>query len=99
MSKSANDVMQQIVFGAVVDTIAALRADAKGVPNNLLRDIASINGNALFSDLPKSVQQAIRASTMNGFKLLLKEGYAIGPRAEVRPSRNRRPPRRKPSTA
>jgi hypothetical protein len=102
MSKSATDVMQQIIFGAVVDAITALKADSQGVPNTLIRELGTINQNAMFSDLPKSVQQAIRASTNGGFKIFLKEGYAIGPRGEIRQAprvNNAQRARRKPSTA
>lgn len=103
MAKSATDVMQQIIFGAVVDAVTALRLDAQGVPNTLLRELGTINGNAMFADLPKSVQQAIRNSTNSGFKLLLKEGYAVGPRAEVNrtraPVQHKSRQRKKPSTA
>jgi hypothetical protein len=102
MAKSATDVMQQIIFGAVVDAIMALKVEAQGMPNTLIRELGTINQNAMFADLPKSVQQTIRASTNSSFKQFLKEGFVVGPRGEVRQvprvnSTQRH--RRKPSTA
>jgi hypothetical protein len=85
MQRAANDVMQSILFSAVLDAVAALKAGSGGLPNNLLRDVQAIHANVTFADLPKAVQDAIVASTRTAFTLLLKEGYAIGPKGEQRP--------------
>lgn len=87
MPRAANDVMQSILFSAVLDAIAALKAGSGGLPNQLLRDVQAIHPNVTFADLPKSVQDAILASTRTAFTQLLKEGYAVGPKSEQRVSR------------
>ena len=100
MQRAANDVMQSILFSAVLDAIAALKAGSGGLPNNLLRDVQAIHPNVTFADLPKAVQDAIAASTRTAFTQLLKEGYAVGPKGEQRtarpmdrvPERDRRAP-------
>ncbi|HEY0627112.1 MAG TPA: hypothetical protein VGD10_10310 [Allosphingosinicella sp.] len=78
--KSATDVMQEIVFAAVIDAVAALKTASKGLPNTLLRDINAIHANATFRDLPPELQAAISESVRAAFTRLLKEGYAIGPK-------------------
>jgi hypothetical protein len=60
MTKSATDVMQEIMFSAVVDSILALKTAAKGVPNALLRDINSLHPNTTFADLPRSCRRRSR---------------------------------------
>lgn len=100
MPRAASDVMQSILFSAVLDALAGLKAASGGVPNNILRDIQSIHPNITFADLPKPVQDAIAASTRSAFTALLREGYAVGPKDEVRrerpldrvPERDRRGP-------
>lgn len=87
MPRAANDVMQSILFSAVLDAIAALKAGSGGLPNNLLRDIQSIHPNTTFADLPKAVQDAIATSTRAAFTQMLKEGYAVGPKEEIRRER------------
>ena len=82
MQRAANDVMQSILFSAVLDAIAALKAGSGGLPNNLLRDVQAIHANVTFADLPKALQDAIVASTRTAFTQLLKEGYAVGPKGE-----------------
>jgi len=82
MQRAANDVMQSILFSAVLDAIAALKAGSGGLPNNLLRDVQAIHANVTFADLPKALQDAIVASTRTAFTQLLKEGYAVGPKSE-----------------
>jgi hypothetical protein len=82
MQRAANDVMQSILFSAVLDAIAALKAGSGGLPNNLLRDVQAIHANVTFGDLPKALQDAIAASTRTAFTQLLKEGYAVGPKSE-----------------
>lgn len=83
MPKSATDVMHDIIFSAVVDAVAALKAGSGGVPNALLRDIAAIHANATFADLPKELQASVTASVRAGFNRLLKEGYAVSPSQPV----------------
>ena len=87
MSRAANDVMQSVIFSAVLDAIAALKSASGGLPNQLLRDVQAIHPNVTFADLPKGLQDAIAASTRGAFTQLLKEGYAVGPRQQMQQSR------------
>ncbi|HVF83830.1 MAG TPA: hypothetical protein VM913_06645 [Sphingomicrobium sp.] len=80
MPRAATEVMQSVIFSAVLDAIAALKAGSGGLPNNLLRDIQAIHNNVTFADLPKELQDAISASTRTAFTQLLKEGYSVAPR-------------------
>ena len=88
MPRAATDVMQSILFSAVLDAIAALKTASKGLPNQLLRDVQAIHSNVTFADLPKELQDAINTNTRGAFTQLLKEGYAVAPRdvATARPS-------------
>jgi hypothetical protein len=98
MQRAANDVMQSVLFSAVLDAVAALKAVSGGLPNQLLRDVQAIHPNITFADLPREVQEAIAHSTRAAFSQLLKEGYAVGPRGEVQASRplDRVPERQRP---
>jgi hypothetical protein len=87
MPRSANEVMQSIVFSAILDGIAALKTASKGLPNQLLRDVQAIHPNVTFADLPKELQDAIAESTRTAFTQLLKEGYAVGPKQQMQVSR------------
>ena len=87
MQRAANEVMQSIVFSAVLDAVAALKAASGGLPNQLLRDVQAIHPNVTFADLPKQLQDAIAESTRTAFTQLLKEGYAVGPRQQMQASR------------
>ena len=87
MVKAASDVMQSVLIAAVVEAIEALRASSGGLPNNLLRDLQGVHRNAAFADLPKSLQDSINQSVRTAFNQLLKEGYAVGPKAEMQQSR------------
>ncbi len=80
MPRAANDVMQSIIFSAVLDAVAALKRASGGLPNQLLRDVQAIHPNVTFADLPKQLQDQIVESTRAAFSQLLKEGYAVGPR-------------------
>ena len=82
MPRAANDVMQSIIFSAVLDALAALKRGSGGLPNQLLRDIQAIHANVTLADLPKELQEAIAVSTRGAFTQLLKEGYSIGPRQQ-----------------
>ena len=87
MPRAANDVMQSIIFSAVLDGIAALKRASGGLPNQLLRDVQAIHPNVTQPDLPKELQDAIAESTRAAFTQLLKEGYAVGPRQQMQQSR------------
>ena len=92
MPRAATDVMQSVLFSAVLEAIAALKGASGGLPNNLLRDVQAIHPNVTFADLPKAVQDSIVASVRSAFTMLLKEGYAVAPR-DAAPLVRRPPPR------
>lgn len=98
MQRSANEVMQSILFSAVLDAVAALKGASKGLPNNLLRDVQALHPNTTFADIPRELQDAIVESTRAAFTQLLKEGYAVGPRQQMQQSRplDRVPERQRP---
>src|SRR5215218_2982119 len=83
MQRAATEVMQSIIFSAVLDAIAALKRASGGLPNQLLRDVQAIHHNVTFADLPKELQDAITETTRSAFTQLLKEGYAVGPRQQM----------------
>ena len=87
MPRAANDVMQSIIFSAVLEGIAALKRASGGLPNQLLRDVQAIHPNVTFADLPKELQDQIAETTRSAFSQLLKEGYAVGPRQQMQPTR------------
>jgi hypothetical protein len=87
MPKAANDVMQSIIFSAIIDAVAALKRASGGLPNQLLRDVQAIHPNVTLADLPKELQDQIAESTRSAFTGLLKEGYAVGPRQQMQQSR------------
>ena len=98
MQKAANDVMQSILFSAIIDAVAALKRASGGLPNQLLRDVQAIHPNITLGDLPKELQDQIAESTRSAFTSLLKEGYAVGPRQQMQQSRplDRVPERQRP---
>ena len=77
MPRSATEVMQDAIFAAVIDSIMALKAASKGLPNTLVRDLNAIHANTTFADLPAEVQAAVTASVRDVFSRLLKEGYSV----------------------
>lgn len=81
MTKSATDLMQEIIFSAVIDSIQALKTASKGLPNTLLRDLNAIHANVTVADLPDDVQAAIATNVRSAFTRLLKEGYSVMPRS------------------
>lgn len=87
MQRSATEVMQQILFSAVLDAVEALKSASKGMPNQMVRDLQAIHPNVTFGDLPKELQDAIAESTRAAFAQLLKDGYAVGPRQQMQQSR------------
>ena len=98
MQKAANDVMQSVIFSAIIDAVAALKRASGGLPNQLLRDVQAIHSNITLADLPKELQDQIAESTRSAFTSLLKEGYAVGPRQQMQQSRpmDRVPERQRP---
>ena len=102
MPRAATDVMQSVIFSAVLDAVAALKVASGGLPNQLVRDLQAIHPNTTFADLPKQLQDAIAASTRTAFTQLLKEGYAVAPPQQGQrsapldrvPERDRRSPDR-----
>src|SRR4051812_44380281 len=98
MPRAANDVMQSIIFSAILDALAALKRASGGLPNQLLRDVQAIHPNVTFADLPKELQDQIAETTRAAFTQLLKEGYAVGPRQQMQQSRpiDRVPERQRP---
>src|SRR3982751_1643918 len=100
MARAANDVMQSIIFSAILDGLAALKRASGGLPNQLLRDVQAIHPNVTCADLPKELQDAIAESTRSAFTQLLKEGYAVGPRQQMQQARplDRVPERQRPVT-
>ena len=92
MTKSATEIMQEIMAAAMLDAIGALKAASKGLPNTLLRDINAIHANTTLADLPPEVQASIAGSVRAAFTRLLKEGYAVSPAGSA-PPRPQRPTR------
>jgi hypothetical protein len=92
MIRSATDVMQDVIFSAVLDAVMALKDASKGLPNTLLRDLNTLHANTSFNDLPPEVQRAIGASVRSAFTRLLKEGYAVAPGKPDLGSMTRRTP-------
>jgi hypothetical protein len=85
MTKSATDVMEEIIFAAVIDAVQAMKAASKGMPNTLLRDLNAIHANVTRADLPADVQAAIQTNVRAAFTKLLKEGYSVAPRSAEPP--------------
>ncbi len=96
MTKSATDLMQEILFSSLIDAVAALRGASRGVPNALLRDLNAIGPNTGFADLPKELQASLTASVRDAFNRLLREGYSVSP---GRPGAAAQPPRAHPCPA
>jgi hypothetical protein len=97
MKKSATEVMHEILFAAAIDSVGALKAASKGLPNTLLRDLNAIHANTTFADLPPELQAAITAAVRSAFAKLLREGYTVSPAGEPSPPRPPRPSSSPPS--
>lgn len=91
MTKSATDVMGEIIFSAVIDAVSAFRQASGGVPNALVRDMGAVHPNTTPADLPRDVQAAIGASVRAAFTRLQKEGYAVAPTVRAAPGGTRPP--------
>jgi len=91
MTKSATDLMQEIVLSSLIDAVAALRSASKGVPNAMLRDVQAIGPNTGFGDLPRELQASIQESVRQAFNRLLKEGYSVSPGRPAPPPIRPRP--------
>ena len=91
MTKSATDLMQEIVLSSLIDAVSALRSASKGVPNAMLRDVQAIGPNTGFGDLPKELQASIQESVRQAFNRLLKEGYSVSPGRPAPPPAHVRP--------
>jgi hypothetical protein len=98
MTKSATDLMQEILFSSLVDAVGALRAASKGVPNAMLRDLNAIGPNTGFADLPKDLQASLTASVREAFNRLLKEGYSVSPGRPTPPPPRPAPTHQRPSS-
>jgi hypothetical protein len=85
MTRAAAEVMQDLLYAAVVDAIVALKDSSKGVPNNLLRDLNALHANTTFADLPPALQASLNASVRAAFTRLLREGYSVAPSGTVPP--------------
>lgn len=77
MTKSAAEVMHEVILSAVIDGLGALRTASKGVPNAMLRDIGAIHPNTTFQDLPADLQASIQSSVRAAFTRLQSEGYTV----------------------
>jgi peptide/nickel transport system ATP-binding protein len=75
MTRAANDVMQSIIFSAVLDSLAALKRASGGLPNQLLRDVQAIHPNVTFADLPKELQDQIAESIETHMELSKQETF------------------------
>jgi hypothetical protein len=85
MTRAAAEVMQDLLYAAVVDAIVALKDSSKGVPNNLLRDLSALHANTTFADLPPALQASLNASVRAAFTRLLREGYSVAPSGTAPP--------------
>lgn len=77
MTKTAAEVMHDVIFAAVIDGLGALRTASKGIPNALLREINALHPNTTFDDLPPELRSAIQASVRSAFTKLQSEGYTV----------------------
>lgn len=92
MARSATDIVQNVINAALVDAIVALKEASQGLPNALVRDLASIHANTAFDDLPPAVQKSVAASVRNAFSQLQKDGYVIAEAKSVLASSSRPAP-------
>jgi hypothetical protein len=95
MVRSATDIVQDVINAAVVDAIVALKDASQGLPNALVRDLASVHANTAFGDLPPAIQKSVGANVRDAFARLRKEGYVIAQAKSVQSA----PPRSVPPGA
>lgn len=93
MTRSATEVMHDVIAAAVIDAVGALKSGAGNLPNTILRDLNAIHANTAPADLPEAVRKAIEASVRTAFNRLLKEGYSVSSGTSAAPSRPAAPPR------
>lgn len=79
MSKSATEVVQDALFSAVVEAVIALKDNAKGMPNTIVRDVNSMHENVTFADLPEHLQKSIKESVKSALNRMRREGYSVVP--------------------
>jgi hypothetical protein len=103
MTRSATEVMHDVIVAAVIDAVGALKSGAGNLPNSILRDLGAIHANTAPADLPEAVRKSIDASVRSAFTRLLKEGYSVSSGsapppwpAAPRPDRPPRGPHGKP---
>jgi hypothetical protein len=87
MERAATEVMQSIVFSAVLDCHCGAEVRFRRPAQSAAPRRSGIHANVTFADLPKELQDAIAASTRSAFTQLLKEGYAVGPRQQMQTTR------------
>lgn len=97
MNKPLAELMQNVMFSAVLETVTAMKQSVNNAPNMLLRDINSIHANSTFEDLPKPVQDAIKDSARNAMLSFRKEGYSITTSTPPTPTRHSGAPKRYPN--
>ncbi|WP_375428224.1 hypothetical protein [uncultured Sphingomonas sp.] len=97
MTKSATEIMGEIVAAATIDAVVAFKAASKGVPNALLRDLGAVHPNTTVADLPAELRAAIASGVRAAFTRLQKEGYVIAPAGGASPGPNA-PPRPRPAS-
>lgn len=78
-AKTATEVVQDALFSAIIDAVMAVKNDAKGMPNTVLREVNAMHANSTFADLPEHVQKSIRESTKSTLNRLRKEGFSVTP--------------------
>jgi hypothetical protein len=93
MTRSATEVMHDVIAAAVLDAVAALKSGAGNLPNTILRDLNAIHANTAYADLPEGVRKAIEASVRGAFNKLLKEGYSVSSGTAPSTPRPSGPPR------
>ena len=85
--KSATEVLQDALFSAFLNGIDALKNNAGGLPNNIVRDVNTMHSNTTFESLPEAIQKAIKQSTQDTLRRLNKEGLAVSERTYAKAPR------------
>ena len=87
MQRAATEVMQSIIFSAVIDALDALKAASGGVPNQMLRDVQAMHRNATFADLPKELAGCDRPERPRRLHPALEGGLCGRPAPAMQQSR------------